>query len=69
MTRCARCSGAAHPATGAVYGQGTLICGPCERAFWTWLRGWVRPRKNKSDFYGAATKWAREQREGTAGDQ
>lgn len=37
--RCLRCGGAWHFATGAAYqGDAALICGPCEREFWKWVR-------------------------------
>lgn len=35
---CVSCGGCAHPATGCVYPDGSIVCGPCVRAFWAWVR-------------------------------
>jgi phage FluMu protein Com len=36
--RCATCSGVAHPASGCAYTPTFIVCGPCTRAAWTWIR-------------------------------
>ena len=58
MTRCASCTGVAHPATGHYHSPKVLICGPCARRWFAWLAAHTRPRKG-TDFYGAATRWPR----------
>lgn len=37
--KCASCKGVAHPATGSQYSKNYIICGPCTRSFWTWVKG------------------------------
>lgn len=57
--RCASCHGAAHPASGCQYSERVIVCGPCTRRFWAWVRVHTKPRKG-TDFYGAATRWKQE---------
>jgi len=65
--RCAACKGVAHPASGCVYGPRTVVCGPCVRAAWAWVRQhtarYVRvgprgPRARYISFYAAAGAFA-----------
>jgi len=43
--RCAACGGVAHPATGCQYGPKTLICGPCTRRAWEWIKKHTKETK------------------------
>ena len=36
--KCNFCGGAAHPATGCVYGPRTIACYSCTVDFWQWLQ-------------------------------
>ena len=36
--RCRTCGGVAHPATGCVYSATFIVCGPCTREAWAWIR-------------------------------
>lgn len=36
--RCRTCGGCAHPATGCVYSPTFIVCGPCTREAWAWIR-------------------------------
>lgn len=36
---CRLCGGPWHASTGAEYAPTFRACGPCERAFWGWVRG------------------------------
>lgn len=36
--RCATCGGVAHPASGCQYTERFIVCGPCTRLAWVWLR-------------------------------
>jgi len=36
--RCRTCGGVAHPATGCVYSPSFIVCGPCTRSAWAWIR-------------------------------
>ena len=46
---CASCGGAAHPATGCQYTTTTIVCGPCVRAFWAWVREHTAKMKRVGD--------------------
>ena len=35
---CRTCGGVAHPATGCVYSPTFIVCGPCTREAWAWIR-------------------------------
>ena len=37
--KCTSCGGVAHPVTGDVRPDGTIVCGPCTRSFLRWLKG------------------------------
>jgi len=59
---CAECGGVAHPASGCQYTETFLVCGPCTRKFWKWVREHTNkmPPKRariKASFYDAAGKW------------
>ncbi len=65
MTTCSFCGGAAHPATGCVYGERTIACRRCTVQFWSWLLSHVNKKKPKRragraepsvSFYEAAGK-------------
>ena len=68
MMTCTFCRGAAHPATGCVYGSRTIACYACTIRFWTWMREHVnkKPRRREGrvipslSFYEAAAKSTRE---------
>lgn len=61
--RCSFCGGAAHPATGCVYGDRLIACYSCTVEFLRWLRTHINKRpcakrwRNLS-FYECAAKWA-----------
>ena len=60
--RCNLCGGAAHPATGCVYGHGTIACWRCTLDAWRWIKGHTngKARRNRGgivpsvSFYEAA---------------
>lgn len=37
--KCSSCGGVAHPATGCQYSPTFIVCGPCVRTFWAWVKG------------------------------
>jgi len=47
--RCACCGGSAHPASGCQYSETTIVCGPCTRAFWSWVRVHTAQKKRVGD--------------------
>lgn len=52
LVRCIRCKGPFHPSTGDYdHVHGVATCGACVRSFYEWLRGHVRRRWGKLDFY------------------
>ena len=60
---CSFCGGAAHPATGCIYGPNTIACWRCTKEAWHWIKGHtngnVRARrgvKPSLSFYEAAGK-------------
>lgn len=50
---CAVCGGPYHPASGHAWPSDVVICGPCTRAFFAWVRMHCRPRDGL-DFYAEA---------------
>jgi hypothetical protein len=52
--RCFQCQGPWHEATGHVLMAGTVLCGPCARRFFAWMRGHLARRWGGHDFYAAA---------------
>lgn len=44
---CPLCQGPSHPSTGSYYGPRWLVCGPCVRDFWDWLRQRMRGRPRR----------------------
>jgi hypothetical protein len=62
---CADCGGPAHPASGCQYTETMVICGPCTRKFWAWLRLHTNKMPSKRSrhrvsFYDAAGKFREE---------
>jgi hypothetical protein len=52
---CATCGGVAHPATGCQYTETFIVCGPCTRRAWEWIRVHVNARDRRGRyFYEAA---------------
>jgi hypothetical protein len=49
--RCAQCKGSAHPASGCQYSSRTLICGPCTRQAWKWVREHVNGKGGRSGVF------------------
>jgi hypothetical protein len=45
--QCRTCGGVAHPATGCAYTATFIVCGPCTREFWAWLRSRVNSRPSR----------------------
>ena len=35
---CPTCGGVAHPASGCAYTETFVVCGPCVREAWAWIR-------------------------------
>lgn len=48
---CRTCGGVAHPATGCVYSETFIVCGPCTRAAWKWLEKMTNAKGGRSGFY------------------
>jgi hypothetical protein len=47
--RCRTCGGVAHPSSGCVYSSARsadvfIVCGPCTREAWRWIKGWTNQR-------------------------
>lgn len=57
---CTFCGGAAHPATGCVYGPRTIACRRCTEECWRWVKGHTnrKGKRNGPSFYEAAGKRA-----------
>lgn len=52
--RCRTCEGVAHPASGCAYSPTFIVCGPCTREAWKWLREMTASkgrRKGRPAFY------------------
>lgn len=51
--RCRTCGGVAHPATGCVYSPTFIVCGPCTREAWAWIRNFTagKGRRRGPSFY------------------
>lgn len=47
MNPCRLCERPWHSATGAIYCEGYLVCGHCEREFWTWVRNRTNAKPSK----------------------
>lgn len=47
MNPCRLCERPWHPDTGAIYCEGYLVCGHCEREFWTWVRNRTNAKPSK----------------------
>lgn len=56
--RCSTCGGVAHPATGCQYSQNFIVCGPCTREAWQWLRQFTasKGRRRGPSFYDHVNK-------------
>lgn len=56
--RCRTCGGVAHPATGCVYSENFIVCGPCTREAWVWIRGFTnqKGRRRGPSFYGCVNR-------------
>lgn len=50
---CRTCGGVAHPATGCVYSPTFIVCGPCTREAWKWIRQFTsqKGRRKGPAFY------------------
>jgi hypothetical protein len=46
--RCKFCGGAAHPATGCVYGPTTIACRRCTLEAWRWIKGHTNRQARRS---------------------
>jgi hypothetical protein len=46
--RCRMCDGPAHPATGCVYSPTFIVCGPCTREAWAWIRSFTASKGRRS---------------------
>jgi hypothetical protein len=46
-TRCRDCGGVAHPATGCQYTPTWIVCGPCTRRAWEWIRQHVNGKGSR----------------------
>ena len=55
--KCFTCGGAAHPASGSQYSESVVICGPCTREFWKWVRRHTSQKWGGSWFYELAVKF------------
>lgn len=55
---CADCKGVAHPASGCQYSPRTIVCGPCVRRTWAWIRQFTSTKGMRSGiaFYDHAGK-------------
>lgn len=54
--RCQFCGGAAHPASGCEYSERAIVCGPCVRECWAWLRRHMERDRLRVGSEGAARK-------------
>lgn len=55
--KCIACRGVYHPATGHILDPedpSVVLCGPCARDLKDWLKGMMRRRWGKMEFYGSA---------------
>jgi hypothetical protein len=54
--KCMVCKGPFHPASGHAWSEEAVVCGPCIRHFYEWVRGQTHPRHlwSGSNFYVAA---------------
>lgn len=49
--RCATCGGVAHPASGCQYTPTFIVCGPCTRQAWVWLRAHINGKGGRKGLY------------------
>ena len=49
--RCRICGGPAHAASGCQYGVDWLVCGPCVRDAWLWIRQHVNGKGARKGVY------------------
>lgn len=52
--RCPTCGGVSHPASGCAYTPTFIVCGPCTREAWAWIRSFTASkgrRRGKPSFY------------------
>lgn len=51
--RCRTCGGVAHPASGCAYSPTFIVCGPCVREAWRWIKGFTnqKGRRKGRSFY------------------
>jgi hypothetical protein len=54
--RCSACKGVWHPATGHRHSDKTVVCGPCARHFFGWVKTHTNRRWGSSRFYDHATR-------------
>jgi hypothetical protein len=54
---CPFCGGVSHPSVGCEYAPGFVACRNCTVAAWQHIRMWMKQRRRKLDFYGAAARW------------
>ena len=66
LMRCFSCGGPAHPATGCQYTETLIMCGPCTREFWAWMRRHTSRRWGGRYFYEDATRWRAQEPEAPA---
>lgn len=58
---CMSCKGPYHEATGHVWAPGAVVCGPCIKRFYAWVKQHTAPRKGRMvNFYEAAATSIRE---------
>lgn len=57
--RCMNCGGPFHPSTGHAFSVTAVLCGPCARDFFAWVRKRMTPRKKGPDFGVAAASSVR----------
>ncbi len=57
--RCATCQGVAHPATGCAYTETFIVCGPCTRQAWAWIRQFTagKGRRPRSTVQPGFERW------------
>lgn len=45
---CPTCGGPSHPASGCAYTPTFIVCGPCTREAWTWIREMTASKGRRS---------------------